>query len=265
MDGLLEAAGRLLHSLLHRPYSFLPFFIFLWAAGRQFGFRRVLLLAVSGYLLAWLSEFSSIHTGFPYGRYAYLPAALEGDLLVFGVPFFDSLSYVFLAWFSWTSAELLAGGPSPAGRRSRRALFLAAGLMTWLDVVVDPVATAGDRWFLGRIHAYAAPGTWFGVPFSNFLGWFLTALAILFVWQRIDRAAGAAPPPPRRPLPGESFFGPAGYFGVAAFSIVMAFAIGEAGMALAGLFVQLPVLLWMLARAASTPARGRAPSSPPKP
>jgi len=262
MDGLLEAAGRLLHSLLQRPYSFLPFVFFLWAATRQFGRRRVLFLTAAGYLLAWLSEFSSIHDGFPYGRYAYLPAALKADLLVFGVPFFDSLSYVFLAWFSWTSAELLAGGPSPAVRRSPKVLFLAAGLMTWLDVVVDPVATVGDRWFLGRIHAYAAPGAWFGVPATNFLGWFLTALTIFFVWQRIDRAGDTFPAPRPRPLPGQRFLGPAGYFGVAAFSIVTAFSIGETGMALAGLFVQLPVLLWMLARARRTPAqdRGSCPS-----
>src|SRR5204863_9307365 len=40
-----------------------------------------------------------------------------------------------------------------------------------LDVVIDPLAVRGDRWFLGRIFYYPSGGAYFGVPLSNFAGW----------------------------------------------------------------------------------------------
>ena len=59
------------------------------------GARRTLLMTVVGYWIAWLSEFSSIHNGFPYGLYHYLRDPALEEVWVFGVPFFDSVSYTF--------------------------------------------------------------------------------------------------------------------------------------------------------------------------
>ena len=43
-------------------------------------------------------------------------------------------------------------------------------LMTWLDVVIDPLTVHGDRWFLGRIYYYPEGGAYFGVPLAISLG-----------------------------------------------------------------------------------------------
>ena len=59
-----------------------------------------------------------------------------------------------------------------------------------VDVVIDPVARLGDRWFLGKIFEYEVEGAYFGVPLSNFAGWMLTATLIVAAYQRIDKAAG---------------------------------------------------------------------------
>jgi putative membrane protein len=48
--------------------------------------------------------------------------------------------------------------------------------MMLLDVVIDPVAVRGDRWFLGRIFYYPAGGVYFGVPLSNFAGWMIVGM-----------------------------------------------------------------------------------------
>jgi putative membrane protein len=45
--------------------------------------------------------------------------------------------------------------------------------MMLLDVVIDPVAVRGDRWFLGHIFFYPEGGVYFGVPLSNFVGWMI--------------------------------------------------------------------------------------------
>ena len=65
--------------------------------------------SVLGYLLAWMAEFSAINWGFPFGEYIYIPATVDRELWVAGVPFMDSLSYVFLAYASFSMALLALG------------------------------------------------------------------------------------------------------------------------------------------------------------
>lgn len=263
MDGLIQVPVELAHSLIARPYAFAPFAVFLLLASWHLGLRRTLWMALVGYLIAWASEFSSIHVGFPYGLYHYRSDALRGDLCIFGVPFFDSLSYVFLAYFAWTSALLLVspivhrGGldvqvaETRGRRRSFGVLLLSAWLMTWLDVVVDPVACRGDRWFLGQIHTYAVPGGYFGVPFTNFAGWFLVGNLIVFAYQRIDEhcdGGHSALDRLEQRVRAQALLGPAMYFAIVAFALVISYSIGELAMFWSGLFVQCPVLTWMIAR-----------------
>ena len=57
-----------------RPYVFAFLAIYLAAAATHLGWRRTLLFLPLGYSLAWLSEYSSIHWGFPYGDYFYIPS-----------------------------------------------------------------------------------------------------------------------------------------------------------------------------------------------
>jgi putative membrane protein len=264
MNGLVEIPAQLAHSLVTRPYAFAPFAVFLLIASWHLGLRKALWMSLAGYLIAWVSEFSSIHTGLPYGLYHYRSEALHEDLCIFGVPFFDSLSYVFLAYFAWSSALVLVspivlrGGfdvqiaETRARRRSIGVLVLGAWLTMWLDVVVDPVACLGDRWFLGRIHAYAEPGAYFGVPFTNFAGWFLVAGLIVFAYQRIDerfdRRAPSSLDRMERRVNGQALLGPAMYFAMVAFALAISASIGEIGLVWSSVFVQLPVLVWMAAR-----------------
>ncbi len=67
--------------------------------------------------------------------------------------------------------------------------------MMLLDVVIDPLAVRGDRWFLGRIFYYPEPGGYFGVPVSNFAGWVVVGATIVLGWQvlrAVDRGRPAA-------------------------------------------------------------------------
>jgi Carotenoid biosynthesis protein len=53
---------------------------------------------------------------------------------------------------------------------------VAGVVMMLLDVVIDPLAVRGDRWFLGRIFYYPEGGVYFGVPVSNFVGWMIVGM-----------------------------------------------------------------------------------------
>src|SRR4029077_6240368 len=108
-------------------------------------------------------ELSSTRTGFSFGFYQYTGLTLGQELFIADVPFIDSLSFVFLAYASFCLARItLARRGAP-----RWSMALTAGaLMMALDIVIDPLAVRGDRWFLGPLFTYTTPGPYFGVPIS---------------------------------------------------------------------------------------------------
>ena len=65
---------------------------------------------------------------------------------------------------------------------------MAALFMVMVDMVVDPLSVLGDRWFLGKIFWYDPPGPHFGVPISNYLGWYFVAAITIAIFQWLDAA-----------------------------------------------------------------------------
>jgi uncharacterized membrane protein len=233
-----------------RPYVFAFLAIYLVAVVTHLGWRKALWFTVVSYLIAFLSEFSSINTGFPYGWYYYIDISRDRELWIAGVPFFDSLSYVFLAYCSYTAA-LLVVSPVKAWRwnfviletcairRSLAVLFLGSLFQVFLDIIIDPVALQGRRWFLGQIYGYQVEGTHFGVPLSNYAGWWLTSICLVLALQVIDtrvgkigqKPGGAANPPFR------SLLGPVLYLSVIVFNLTITCLIGEQLMFVTGIFI----------------------------
>lgn len=240
-----------------RPYVFIFLGAYLVLATLHLGLGRTLAFLVLGYLIAWAAEFSSITWGFPFGEYIYIPATLDQELWVAGVPFMDSLSYVFLMYASFTMALLALGRGRWQGRGyhqeeprqflgSLRVLILAAVLMVSLDVVIDPVALRGYRWFLGQIYGYPEPGVYFGVTLANFGGWFLVSLVMIRVLQllitRLPATWGAWG---RRAFPCRALLGPGLYLGILGFNLFMTFWIGETLLGWVGIFIYAPFLTWL--------------------
>jgi putative membrane protein len=158
----------LLGTLALRPYVFAFLVLFLAAGAADLGWRRTLGFGALVWPVAWLAEFSSTRIGIPFGLYHYTGVTRGRELYIADVPFMDSLSFTFLAYAALCLARATLGRRRP----SRWALALLTGvLMMALDVVIDPLAVRGDRWFLGRIFSYPEGGVYFGVPLSNFAGW----------------------------------------------------------------------------------------------
>ncbi|MBF0493287.1 MAG: carotenoid biosynthesis protein [Deltaproteobacteria bacterium] len=178
-----------LTTLQHRPYVFVFLFFFLVFGLIQLGPKRTLLFLISGWSIAFASEVSSIRNGFPYGDYQYVYENLKGELLLWGVPLWDSLSYTFLAYASYSTALLFRFS-------SLKTLMLSSLLMMGLDVIIDPLTALGDQWFLGRIYYYPHGGLYFAVPLSNFAGWALVAFCIVGAYQIIEKRLASTPSPP---------------------------------------------------------------------
>ncbi len=156
-----------------------------------------------------------------------------------------SLSFVFLAWASYALALALlrprgggaapGDGPSLAQRTGGSTLALATACFVLIDVIIDPLAIRGDRWFLGRIFEYPNGGIYFGVPLSNFAGWGVVGAVGLGLYAALDRRWEQRGRPALTPRRRGFAAGAALWFGVAAFSLIITFAIGEAALGLVGL------------------------------
>ncbi len=193
----MEFFSLLIGTVILRPYVFTFLAIFLFVASQQIGWLRTLVWTVTAYLVAFVFEFSSIHNGFPFGIYYYVEATLDQELWVAGVPFMDSLSWSFLTFTGYTCAwQLMAAWKGRNGpldeatyqaiRRSPVLIFLGAFITTWMDPIIDTVALMGDRWFLGQIHGWPNGGEYFGVPLTNFAGWYFVTAVTIGVNQAID-------------------------------------------------------------------------------
>lgn len=232
----------LVGSLMLRPYVFLFLAAFLVAGARDLGLSRTLFFGAIVWPIAWLAEFSSTRTGIPFGLYSYTGTTRGQELYIADVPFFDALSFTFLAYAAFCLARgVLAGRQRPAAATA----LLTGFLMMMLDVVIDPVAVRGERWFLGRIFYYAENGVYFGVPLSNFGGWWLVGTAGIAAYMKCSR-------PLRAGGSGRIGIGIALYYSVLGFNLVVTAWISEWGALAAGFALHLVlafVLLTVVRRA----------------
>ncbi len=206
--------GLVVGTLLLRPYVFAFLALFGAAGSADLGWRRTLLFGVVLAPVAWLSEFASTRIAVPFGLYHYTGATRDRELFLANVPIMDSLSFTFLAYASFCLARAALARRAPA--RGTVAL-VAGGLMMALDVVIDPLAVRGDRWFLGQIFYYPEGGVYFGVPLSNFAGWVVVGALGVGLYLRL---AGSAP---GRARAGAAVLGRRIWPGVALYYVVLGF------------------------------------------
>lgn len=215
-------------TLALRPYVFLFLAVYLVAAVRDLGLRRTLGFTGWAWAVAFLAEYSSTRNGLPFGLYHYTGATRGQELYLANVPLMDSLSFTFLAYAAFSLARLVLPRSRGLG-----VVVLSGLLMMLLDVVIDPLAVRGDRWFLGRIFYYPEGGLYFGVPLSNFVGWAAVGWLIVGGFSAVSRLSVA-----RRPLPGAGL-----YYGLLAFNLAVTWWIGEPLLLAAGLGLHGALLL----------------------
>jgi putative membrane protein len=215
-----------------------------------------------------VAEFSSTRTGVPFGLYTYLDGTRERELWLANVPFFDSLSFSFLCYLGFALACFLYAPllrvrgdfqvlDTREIRGSTRVLLTGAFLTMLLDLVIDPLTLRGDRWFLGQIYYYPGGGIHFGVPLSNYAGWFLVALATIAAFQALERRV-AWPAACARRLAYGGLLEPAIYLGIVVFNLAITFAIGERLIGLLGCMLYAPVVVLFLSHVLN-PARWAGP------
>jgi len=143
---------------------------------RHYRLRGILVFAAICMVVGNIVENLSVITGFPFGRYYF--AELMGPKL-FHVPVLLSLAYIGMAYASWTLARLILGNAhgQVAGARVLTLPLTASFIMVAWDMAQDPIWSTvlhGWVWLNG--------GPWFGVPISNYLGWYFTVFLIYLLF-----------------------------------------------------------------------------------
>jgi putative membrane protein len=256
-------------TVVGRWYVMLFGAVFLWQASRHLGWRRTGIYFAVSLAVGLAAENGAVHTGIPYTRYAFNSGLRDDELFVGSVPLMVPLSYSFMSYFAFRAGRLLASGPfRTRALRAWHELLVAWMLAVWAIFVLDPVSRLGHRFYLGELWRYDGPGFWFGLPLGSQLGFALTAGILLVVLFRLDQDS------PDEEVPGGLRHHPGlvsllTYHGQVFHMTAVAFYLGEAEIAGAGLVVWVPAAVlttvyWStlrLQRAAPptmAPAAGRA-------
>jgi putative membrane protein len=260
----MDIATLLLQTILFRPYVFVFVGLFLFAATQLIGWPRTWRFGLISWATGFACEFSSIRTGIPFGWYHYTGSTAGQELYLANMPFMTSLSFSFLLYAAYclTLCMLLPIDASStstrlyvrplrfdlAARTGMPALLLTALLFALIDMVIDPVALRGDRWFLGKIYYYLDPGVHFGVPLENYVGWGVVGVISLAIYFPLDRRLPAPPPHSSWSTTPRLLLGVGLYYAVLAFNLSMTFSIGEWHLGISGLLMYLPLTVWLALR-----------------
>lgn len=133
---------------------------------RRYGGEALWRFTVIVFAIAWTFETLSVLTGFPFGHYHYTEVMAP---FLWHVPVFVLPAYLLMAYASWSLATLLL---NRRDARPDRAVLCAAPVLAALamvawDLSMDILrATVEQRWI------WVEGGRHFGIPVSNYLGWF---------------------------------------------------------------------------------------------
>ena len=139
------------------------------------------------YGISLVSELAGTTVGLPFGPYSYTDAL--GAMWFGHVPVLIPLSWFTMALPSY----VLAGGRGPSvqtrAARTRRVVIASLILLAW-DLALDPAMSAATSFWV-----WGTQGQYYGMPWLNLFGWFVTGLALMGVLSalRVERWTDSLP------------------------------------------------------------------------
>ncbi|MDD1775138.1 MAG: carotenoid biosynthesis protein [Methanobacterium sp.] len=155
----------ILNSVESLIFTILIFIIVLLHGIERYNKKGMVLFFLITFAVSYFFENLSIQTGFPFGFYHY-----SSTLGVLTVPLIIVFAYFAVGYLSWMLAHVLTGQYTQKleGKQIFIVPLIASFLMVMWDLTMDPVSSTIDG-----LWVWQTPGVYFGVPISNFVGWFL--------------------------------------------------------------------------------------------
>jgi putative membrane protein len=150
----------------------------------RYRWSGVLAFLVICLVVSNIFENTSILTGFPFGHYHYT----SGPRL-FLVPLFIGPSYFATAYLAWMVAIALTGEIRREGSwfATVAVPLVASAVMVMWDLTFDPTASTIKNFWI-----WEQGGGYFGVPLTNYVGWFFTVYVFLQLFALFLRYRSAA-------------------------------------------------------------------------
>ena len=147
----------------------------------RYGWRGIAVFIVICLVVSNILENTSILTGFPFGHYHYTDSL--GPKL-FLVPILIGPAYFANGYLAWVLGNVLIGDlRRGAGAFATFAVpFFASFLMVMWDLTFDPRASTIQHMWI-----WEQRGGYFGVPLTNYLGWFFTVYVFLQLFALVVR------------------------------------------------------------------------------
>ena len=143
---------------------------------KRYGFRNLAIFFVVTWIVSNFFEGLSIYMGFPFGNYHY---TLESPR-IWEVPILIMPAYFGMGYMAWTLSNILNGqnGKRLKGVHVFLVPLIATFIMVMWDVVMDPIAAT-----VNKVWIWEDGGSYFNVPISNYLGWFLVVYIFLQIFS----------------------------------------------------------------------------------
>ena len=146
----------------------------------RYGFKKFFILFSLTFFISWFFETLSILTGFPFGNYYYTD--LLGFKLIY-VPIVVNIAYFIVGYLSWTMGCIFLNELKE--NISKKHIFtlplISSLIMLAWDLSMDPLKSTVRKYWI-----WEHGGAYFGVPLSNFFGWFFTMYIIFQIFTLIQ-------------------------------------------------------------------------------
>jgi uncharacterized membrane protein len=167
-------------------YMYVAFAFIIMHSSKVLGNKKTFLFIAISALFSLTAEILGVKYGWIFGNYYYTGTGLLFNL----VPLLLPISWAVIVYISYTITNLFLygfGGEKP--RYNHHLLFLVGflvllsaidGLIAMnLDMIMDPVAVSPliQQW------VWIDGGPYFGIPISNFLGWFAVTFTITLLFR----------------------------------------------------------------------------------
>ncbi|MGY5876895.1 MAG: carotenoid biosynthesis protein [Candidatus Thorarchaeota archaeon] len=146
----------------------------LFHGSRLYGWKNIIIFFTITIVISWCLESLSILTGIPFGNYYYTGIGKIGE-----VPWIIMPAYFGTGYLSWLIGHTLLNNykSEVQGKNIFLLPFIASFVMVMWDLSMDPIlSTIQGEW------VWVDPGFYFGVPLTNFVGWFITVYLIYQVF-----------------------------------------------------------------------------------
>ena len=156
-------------------FVLLPIVFAIIHAKSRYGWRGMFVFVISCLVVSNVFENMSVLTGFPFGDYYWTDVA---GAKLFNIPLLVGPSYLSTGYLSWVLATIIVGD---VYRKSSwfttvAVPMIGAFFMVAWDLTIDPIMATIDH-----VWIWEQGGGFFGVPLSNFLGWFF----VVYVFMQI--------------------------------------------------------------------------------